>query len=76
MNNFRTGGVNVTGELIVRFPFTITQEDVVSLVFVNQSVAVNEEMVVFAFRVVNSYLPTDCEFNVRTPPSVGTTSYP
>lgn len=32
----------------------IIQDDVVSLVFVNQSDAVNEEMVVFDFRAVTS----------------------
>jgi hypothetical protein len=54
----------------------IIHEDVVSLVFVNQSDAVNDEMVVFAFRAVTSYFPTDSEFRVRAPPSVGVTSDP
>lgn len=54
VNNFRTGGINVCPELMVRLPLITIQEDVVSLVEVNQSAAVKDEMVVSVFRVVTS----------------------
>jgi hypothetical protein len=52
VNNLRTDGMSVCPELMVRLPFTIIQEDAVSCVEVNQSVVLNDDMVVFAFRVV------------------------
>jgi len=54
VNNFRALGINVCPELMVRLPFTMIQEDVVSLVAVNQSAALKEEIVVLVERVVTS----------------------
>jgi hypothetical protein len=54
VNNLRVLGINVCPESMVRFPFTMIQEDVVSLVAVNQSAALKEEIVVFVERVVTS----------------------
>jgi hypothetical protein len=54
VNNLRTGGRIVWPALMVRLPLTTIHDDVVSLVFVNQSDAVNDEMVVFALRAVTS----------------------
>jgi hypothetical protein len=43
--------MRVCPELMVKFPFTIIQEDTVSSVLVNQSDAEKEEMVVAPFTV-------------------------
>jgi hypothetical protein len=51
VKSFRTEGIRVCPALIVKFPFTIIQEDTVSFVLVNQSAAVKEEIVVVPFTV-------------------------
>ena len=54
MKSFRTGGVKTIPLERVRFPFTTTQEETVSLVELNQSAATKDETVVEAFRDVTS----------------------
>jgi hypothetical protein len=54
MKSFRTAGVKRIPLGIVRFPFTITQEETVSFVELNQSAATKDDNVVFAFRAVTS----------------------
>lgn len=54
MKSFRTGGVKRMNGEMVRFPLITTQEETVSLVELNQSLATKDEMVVFAFRAVTS----------------------
>ena len=54
MNSFRTGGVKRTPLERVRFPLITTQEETVSLVELNQSLATKDEIVVDAFRAVTS----------------------
>lgn len=76
MKSFRTAGVKTIPLERVRFPFTTTQEETVSLVELNQSLATKDDTVVDAFRAVTSYVPAACEFSVKAPPLVGVMSDP